>query len=476
YLHSINDMEIFTMTDLSNTNLLFLDAASKGNSSAIRNLLEKGIDVDISTKEGSTALFFAVNAHHHETVLLLLGAGANLNAIFHGAPILYFAIEAEDIRSTQILLDFGADPTINSNVAIARAAMKRHESEAAKQIYQMIMNNYLKTLDEHNNLQSRDFEVVVARYNEESLSWLVKEFVEEKVIVYNKGPDNLDLPSNFEVIKLPNIGREPHTYLTHIIRNYHKLANRTLFIQAYPYDHNKILLPLMRYKTSPITTCTDIVGECMRDTLGRQSKSLDNIDWKSSKWSDVTLRNDSMIEFAREYIDEELTADSLIYFQWGAQFAVDKEHILCHELDYHKKLLNTLNSQHPIGVHRIERLWNAWAKCKPEPVIATNFLSNSLNNTKIFILNLERSTQRWEKISKALDDAQIEYQRFNAVDGYKVGLINMVTNEYFKGADIINKNIVIQKNTPYKIPYHTGPSFVEKLDSTTLRIYITGRD
>lgn len=80
-----------------------------------------------------------------------------------------------------------------------------------------------------------NLEIVVARYNED-LSWLFSPPIPgAKITVYNKG---LTSPS-CEFIPLPNIGREAHTYLTHIIQNYANLADYIAFIQGNPLPHCK---------------------------------------------------------------------------------------------------------------------------------------------------------------------------------------------------------------------------------------------
>ncbi len=70
-------------------------------------------------------------------------------------------------------------------------------------------------------------EVVVARHRED-VSWTAE--IGYPVTVYDKsgapGP-----------LALPNIGRETHTYLTHIARRYDDLAGYTVFIQAAPFEH-----------------------------------------------------------------------------------------------------------------------------------------------------------------------------------------------------------------------------------------------
>jgi hypothetical protein len=84
-------------------------------------------------------------------------------------------------------------------------------------------------------------ELVIARYNED-LSWLKKIPKSIKITVYNKGNDNIDFP----FIKLPNIGRESHTYLYHIINNYDKLADKTIFTQGDSIFHSPGFIDLLK--------------------------------------------------------------------------------------------------------------------------------------------------------------------------------------------------------------------------------------
>jgi hypothetical protein len=84
-------------------------------------------------------------------------------------------------------------------------------------------------------------EIVIARYNE-SLDWLNKLPKNIKITIYNKGNDNIKFP----FIKLPNIGRESHTYIHHIINNYDKLADQTIFCQGDSIFHSPDFLNLIK--------------------------------------------------------------------------------------------------------------------------------------------------------------------------------------------------------------------------------------
>ncbi len=55
------------------------DAATRGNTELIKQLLSDGMAVDVTDKEGLTALYRAAHNDQKETVSLLLGGGANVN-------------------------------------------------------------------------------------------------------------------------------------------------------------------------------------------------------------------------------------------------------------------------------------------------------------------------------------------------------------------------------------------------------------
>lgn len=80
--------------------------------------------------------------------------------------------------------------------------------------------------------------MVVARYNE-NLDWLKE--LPWNYIVFNKGEDNLPKWIR-NGTKLPNIGREAHTYLTYIIDNYDNLPEYIIFVQGDPFEHTKKLI------------------------------------------------------------------------------------------------------------------------------------------------------------------------------------------------------------------------------------------
>lgn len=71
---------------------------------------------------------------------------------------------------------------------------------------------------------------VVARYQED-VSW-VRNFPAPAVVYDKSGSEGVP-----PELALPNIGREAHTYLTHIVRQYPHFSDFTLFTQANPFPH-----------------------------------------------------------------------------------------------------------------------------------------------------------------------------------------------------------------------------------------------
>ncbi|CCH49458.1 DUF3431 domain-containing protein [Pseudodesulfovibrio piezophilus] len=71
--------------------------------------------------------------------------------------------------------------------------------------------------------------VIIARYQED-ISWADE--LGYAYTVYDKS----DTPIQ-ESVSLENIGRESHTYLAHIVREYDRLAPLNVFVQGWPFDH-----------------------------------------------------------------------------------------------------------------------------------------------------------------------------------------------------------------------------------------------
>jgi uncharacterized protein YoxC len=83
-------------------------------------------------------------------------------------------------------------------------------------------------------VKASQVEVVLAHHNED-LSWLSKLPEDVSIQVYTKDSHmeaNLPARLGASLQQLPNVGRESHTYLNHIVTHYDDLADWTVFSQA----------------------------------------------------------------------------------------------------------------------------------------------------------------------------------------------------------------------------------------------------
>ena len=88
---------------------LFVAAAGSGEVRAVRGMLDRGVSVNATNSEGSTALHLAAGTGQNRVVELLLQRGANVNAVDHygGSPLLS-ANDAKHEDTAKLLLAHGA--------------------------------------------------------------------------------------------------------------------------------------------------------------------------------------------------------------------------------------------------------------------------------------------------------------------------------------------------------------------------------
>lgn len=222
-------------------------------------------------------------------------------------------------------------------------------------------------------LAPRSLELVIARYRED-LSWLRE--LGLPATVYNKGPalepDSLlpdAPPSSTRVIPLPNIGREAHTFFTHIINEYEALPEWTVFMQGDPFAH---LAPPQEPRLSPAALrqkLIDLVAlgqpfaglawfRLRCDGLGRPHDLADPA--KEGRWKG--WGKDIPVAQVFEALFDAPAPQQFIARAPTGNMLVQRQRILARPLEFYRRALELVladaDDARNTG-HAFERLWQA---------------------------------------------------------------------------------------------------------------------
>jgi len=192
-------------------------------------------------------------------------------------------------------------------------------------------------------MTSKSIECVVAHYNED-LEWINEIRDMAHITIYHKGTN----PPK-DAMQLPNVGREAHTFLTHIIQNYDVLADITLFLQGNPVDH----FPDARIRCN----CEHMVE------LAKRYGITTNISYapyseKDFMLKDFAYKHDATYGPWFERVLGICFPEEGIFWYIGATMAVRKDKILTRPKGFYERLLQEVNhSDTPIEAHYFERSW-----------------------------------------------------------------------------------------------------------------------
>ena len=217
-----------------------------------------------------------------------------------------------------------------------------------------------------NNAPDLDAEIVVARYKE-SLDWLGKSpYSGFNHIIYNKGP-NTDFYTSDKttaVVNLPNVGKCDHTYLYHIVENYDKLKDITIFLPG-SVD--------MGFKNENATRIINSLYSKQTSTIIGHAKNnvqMDMWDFTLDNWktTDAVNHDDTVPDttelakirpFGEWYRHHFGDLHITLYSPFGIM-AISRKHIHNHPKSYYENLISELDkSPNPEVGHFFERAWVA---------------------------------------------------------------------------------------------------------------------
>ena len=206
-------------------------------------------------------------------------------------------------------------------------------------------------------LDIKQINIIISRYNED-LSWLNPFSADYKITIYNKGFE-LSNHNFTKVIKLPNVGRESHTILYHIVNNYEILDKYLIFLQGeiddlYPttFNHPKDYLTRLKKYQFSVRRLGMLGPFHWQNDVGIQFDEKYKKEWNTFRISRNLI---GFRKFAKSIFPE---IPWIVATSYGGCFAVSKEQILLRPKSFYEDLLFLISqSINPIEGHYLERLW-----------------------------------------------------------------------------------------------------------------------
>jgi hypothetical protein len=212
----------------------------------------------------------------------------------------------------------------------------------------------------------KTIEIIISRYNE-NLEWLQNEpYNKYSYIVYNKGINSDYYKSNnfIKEIKLPNVGRESHSYLYHIINNYNDLKDINIFLLGSNNDPIKKKESDKLIKMIEDTNSAVFISSEYNDVKNDlYSFTLDH--WEGTNEDNAKLLSKNNFEKAKirpfgKWFENKFGDLNIKNIAWRGTFSVSKEDIIQKPQSFYESLITDLdNNSNPEEGHYFERSWAA---------------------------------------------------------------------------------------------------------------------
>ena len=211
--------------------------------------------------------------------------------------------------------------------------------------------------------QSGSIDIVVARY-EEDISWINDIPIDSysRIYIYNKGSHaQFSIPKS-KTFTLPNYGREAHTYLHHVIENYDRLADVTIFLpgsawykESKKYRVMKVVNRVGKTRDSVIIGHRD--EQTLHDVHGFTIGSYEVTNEENRKKNPETALTPALDRPLGKWFEKRFPGESISYVSYTGIFAASKRDILKRPRSFYERLLNEHLHTNAEVVHYSERLW-----------------------------------------------------------------------------------------------------------------------
>lgn len=228
--------------------------------------------------------------------------------------------------------------------------------------------------------------IVVSRYNED-LQWLRDPlFAKYNIFVYNKGINDAFYKTG-TITSLPNIGRCDHTYIYHIVQNYHELDDIVVFLPGScgsGWKKNKMhqLMNTIQLDKKAVFPCDAMPNSSLQQMLYNftmdtyKCTAPENFDLNKEK-----ATNPASIRPFGKWFEHFFPGTSLHITQYGGILSANKSDIRQRPIELYQQLIAEFKTDsNPEVGHYMERSYAA--------------LFHPLENTTLLVLNNNYRTNR----------------------------------------------------------------------------------
>lgn len=244
--------------------------------------------------------------------------------------------------------------------------------------------------------------LIVSRFRED-VSW-AEAF--GTYTVYNKGRDDLPARIRANSVKLPNVGREAHTYIHHIVENYDRLEDIMIFSQGGYRAHMNVEPEEFLRRALDLGDrgfSTNLVN--MKGSVGSNSRDF------VLHWHGVDLHTKEPYDLGGWW--EKTTGEAWVRSRsvyWTATLSVRREFILRRSRESYVRLLKTLDwCTNPMEAHFCERAWfnifhlpldfSAETQAQPEQARPVEDFDATFDTTRLM--------ERWDALDPSKDKPRI---------------------------------------------------------------------
>lgn len=259
-------------------------------------------------------------------------------------------------------------------------------------------------MEEPENIHS----IVIAKYKE-NVDWLDPLKDGYSLYVYNKDEDSED-----DKMKLPNVGREAHTYLHHIVSQYDNLNPQgyTFFCQGDLPNHEPRCIHYI--KDCFISALEHGMSKINADThvhpiVYSPKYNFRMLEWGKEKVS-PNLRDEKFGEWFERVLQQQFPVKEFYWIK-GANFAVSNKLILHKTREFYERLLDECSlHKNPETAYFLERAWIYVFNYEPKYVKDVPHLTKEdrLNFAKrVIVFHIDTRSSTVEKTDVNYDDRDI---------------------------------------------------------------------